>query len=76
MLGVWLGALLVIVGLLQMAFQAIWKGRMSDARPHHSATGDTLEPRGRRGAFGLKANWPGLALVALGGILLLVGNMV
>ena len=70
-----LGALLVIAGLLQMAYQAIWKGRLSDARPHHSTTEDTLEPRGQRGAFGLKANWPGFALVVVGGILLLVGDM-
>jgi hypothetical protein len=35
--------------------------------------GDTLEPRERGGGFGLATNWPGLALIALGAILLLVG---
>lgn len=74
MLSVWLlGALLVVSGLLFMAYQAIARGRMSDARRSRSAAGDTLEPRGGRGAFGLEANWPGLALVALGGIILLAG---
>ena len=76
MLAVWLGAVLLIVGLVFMAYQAIWKGRLSDPRPHHSPTGDTLEPSGRRAAaFGLKANWPGLALAVIGGILLLTGAM-
>ena len=74
MLGVSLGALLVVSGVLYMAFQAIWRGRMSDARPSPPPTGATLEPQSRRGAFGLKANWPGLALILLGGILLLAGR--
>ncbi len=34
-----------------------------------------MEPtsRERIGGFGLKANWPGVALIALGFILLLIG---
>ena len=62
---VWLGALLVFVGVLQMAFQPIWRGRLS-------GTGrDTLEPEGPGSGFGIKSNWPGLVLVALGGAFLL-----
>lgn len=76
MLAVWLGALLVVVGLLQMAYQAIWRGRMSDPRPHHAPTEETLEPRSQRGAFGLKANWPGILMVVCGGLLLLAGRIV
>ena len=76
MLVVWLGALLVVAGVLQMAYQAIWKGRMSDPRPHHSATHDTLEPRSSPTAFRLGANWPGFALILVGGVLLLVGNLI
>jgi uncharacterized membrane protein len=65
-----IGALLVLSGLLLMAAQAIRKGRMSDARRSPTASA-TLEPRERISAFGLKANWPGLGLIALGAILLL-----
>jgi hypothetical protein len=72
MLVIGFGALLVLGGLLLMAYQSIWRGRLSDAKrtaselPH-----DTLEPR-RPGA-GFVANWPGVVLIALGSILLLVG---
>jgi hypothetical protein len=72
MLVVWLGVLLFILGLLYMAAQAIWGGRLSIARRSGSAPGgDTLEPNRPAGGFDLKANWPGLALVALGAILML-----
>ena len=40
---IWLGALLVFVGVLQMAFQPIWRGRMSGTRRLRSGR-DTLEP--------------------------------
>ncbi len=74
MLVIWLGALFVFGGVVFMAAQPIWRGRFSDAKrttpevPH-----DTLEPRRPGAGFGLKANWPGLLLIVLGGILLLVG---
>ena len=71
MIAAWLGARLVIAGLLSMAYQAIWKARMSNPRPDHSVTGDTLEPRRPAAGFGLRSNWPGLAMAFLGGILLL-----
>jgi hypothetical protein len=71
MLVVWLGVLLFILGLLYMAGQAIWGGRLSIARRSRSPGGDTLEPNRPAGGFDLKANWPGLALVALGAILML-----
>jgi hypothetical protein len=79
MLLIWIGVLLVIVGLLFTARQAIWRGRMSD--PHRARSGPegmTLEPKGSgtAGSFGLKANWPGLALIGLGAIFLLVGAAV
>jgi hypothetical protein len=72
MIVIWFGALLVLGGLLFMAYQTIWRGRFSDAKrtaselPH-----DTLEPR-RPGA-GFRASWPGLVLIVLGSILLLAG---
>jgi len=74
MLVIWLGALLVLGGLLFMAYQPIWRGRLSDAKRKSSELPhDTLEPRRPGAGFGLKANWPGLLLIVLGGILLLVG---
>ena len=72
MLVIWLGALFVIGGLLFMAYQSIWRGRFSDAkRTSSEVPHDTLEPRRPGAGFGLKANWPGLVLIVLGGILLL-----
>lgn len=76
MLVIWIGALLVVVGLLFTAWQALWRGRLSQPRRSRPGTAaDTLEPpaRDRTGGFGLKANWPGLALIALGFILMAVG---
>ena len=71
MLLTWLGALLVISGVLFMAAQTIWRGRLSGRRFRSRSTSDTLEPQGRGSGFGLVANWPGLALMALGALLLL-----
>jgi hypothetical protein len=66
---IWLGALLVFVGVLQMAFQPIWRGRLSGTKPRSGR--DTLEPERPASGFGIKYNWPGLVLVALGGAFLL-----
>ncbi len=79
MLLIWIGALLVFGGVLFTAAQAIRRGRLSDARRTRSGVdGVTLEPKGNAtgGSFGLKVNWPGLALIALGAILLLAGAAV
>jgi hypothetical protein len=68
-----LGGLLVTAGVLFMTYKAIWRGRLSSRKPPMAPDGDTLEPRGPSEAFDVRANWPGLALFALGSILLLVG---
>jgi hypothetical protein len=75
MLVVWLGALLFLGGVVFMMAQPIWRGRLSDAskRTSSGAPRDTLEPRRPGAGFTLKANWPGLVLIVLGGILLLAG---
>ena len=84
MLVIWLGALFVLGGLLFMMAQPIWRGRLSEARRRKSsavprdaamkpAEPMTLEPRRPGAGFGLKANWPGLVLIVLGGIILLAG---
>jgi drug/metabolite transporter (DMT)-like permease len=71
---VWLGALLVFGGVVFMAAQPLWRGRLSRARPLRSAErSDTLEPQRPATGFGIKSNWPGLALVVVGAVLLLAG---
>jgi hypothetical protein len=71
---IWLGVLLVFGGMLQMVFQPIWQGRLSGRRRLRSGQpSDTLEPERPAAGFGIKSNWPGLALVALGAAFLLAG---
>ena len=68
-----LGALMVLAGVVYMAWSAIHRGRMSDPAAGPSDAGKrTLEPRHRGlGFLGWKANWPGLLLAGLGALLLL-----
>ena len=73
MLTVWLGALLVGIGVVFMAAQPIWRGRLSGRQSRSAVASDTLEPRQPGAGLGLAANWPGLVLIALGAILLLAG---
>lgn len=70
---VWIGAALVIGGVLFTAGQALWRGRLSGSLNRRDIGSDTLEPRERGSGLGLKANWPGIALIAFGFVLLLVG---
>ena len=71
-----IGTLFVLGGLLFIVAQPIWRGRLSDARrtssavPRDTLEPHTLEPRRPGAGFGLKASWPGLVLIVLGGILL------
>jgi uncharacterized membrane protein len=69
---IWLGLLLVFAGVLQMAFQPIWRGRLSGTERVRSRR-DTLEPERPGSGLGIKSNWPGLVMVALGGGFLLAG---
>src|SRR5882762_4405683 len=63
---IWLGVLLVFGGVLQMAFQPIWRGRLSGRRRLRSGRpSDTLEPERPASGFGIKSNWPGLAMLVL-----------
>jgi len=71
---IWLGVILVFGGVLQMAYQPIWRGRLSGRRRlRPGRPGDTLEPERPASGFGIKSNWPGLALIALGVAFLLAG---
>jgi hypothetical protein len=68
------GALLVIVGLVELAGPPIWRGRLSGKRSRAATIADnTLEPKEPGAGFALAANWPSPALIALGAVLLLVG---
>jgi hypothetical protein len=68
-----LGALLLLGGLVYMAWAAIRRGRMSDPAANPNDAGrQTLEPRHRGlGFLGWATNWPGLVMAAVGGLLLL-----
>lgn len=71
---IWIGALLVIVGVVLTAIPPIWLGRLSRPRRVHSPRpSTTLEPETPAKGLDLQANWPGLALIALGAVLLLIG---
>jgi hypothetical protein len=68
------GALLIIVGLVLMAGPPIWRGRLSGGRSAAAPQAPTLEPRQPAAGFGLKANLPGLAVMALGVLVMLAGT--
>ena len=55
------GAALIFAGIVWLAGHAIWSGRFKREGRTFTA-----------GGFGLGSNWPGLAMVALGAILMLV----
>ncbi len=74
---VWIGALLIVAGVVLGAGQALRKGRLSDARQTGAAgAGATLEPQGRMRALSPKTHWPAVALVALGILLILAKAVV
>ena len=69
---IWIGAFLIIAGIVLAAGQVLWRGRLSD--PHRMGSADssaTLEPQGRVRPFHPKHHWPTIALVALGVVLML-----
>ena len=71
MLTIWIGALLIVAGVVLMAVQTIRRGRLSDARPPEpGARVRSLEPTGPGRRISLKEMVPGLALAALGAILM------
>jgi hypothetical protein len=68
-----IGALLIICGIVLMARAAINRGRMSDPGSNPGDAGRSLEPRHRGvGFLGIGANWPGIALMAAGALMLLL----
>jgi uncharacterized membrane protein HdeD (DUF308 family) len=73
MLAIPIGAMLILAGVVYMAGAAIYRGRMSDPHINPSDDAPTLEPRHPGLRFlGWKANWPGLLMIVLGGVMLLL----
>jgi hypothetical protein len=69
-----LGALLFLGGVLFIALQPL-KGRLSRARRVGPGRGGTtLEPERPARGFDMKSNWPGLALIAAGTLLMLIAS--
>lgn len=77
MLVIWLGALLVLAGVVLLASQAIWRGRLSGQGAPLTEPAETLEPPRQGMRFlGLQSNWPGLVAIVLGAALLLIGGLI
>ncbi len=73
----WIGALFFVAGVIYLAAQPIWRGRLSSPKPSNAPVGGTtLEPPKPGAGFGLKSNWPGLAAILLGCVLLVAGAIV
>jgi hypothetical protein len=71
---IWAGALFVMGGLLFTAARALGFDRLSEPRlKRTSSPGRTLEPRSHNTDLRLAKTWPGLAVAAVGGLLLLAG---
>jgi hypothetical protein len=78
MFAIWLGVLLIFIGVLLMARTAITARRLSDPpRSQHGADDTTLEPP-RQGLrfLGIGQNWPAAVLFALGAILIVIGAVI
>jgi hypothetical protein len=73
----WIGACLVIAGVLFSAAKALGRGRLSEARPSRAMpASDTLEPRGRNARLSLAGSAPGFAMAGIGVLLLLLGAII
>jgi len=71
---IWVGALLILGGVLFTAAKALQQGRLSEANSTRAGTArGTLEPQGSGSRFRLRPIWPGLMLVLFGVILMLAG---
>ncbi len=74
MLLIVIGALLIVGGVVLAANSTLKRGRLSQAeQPVSNEPRDTLEPKGRGRQLSLKADLPGMALIAVGAVLLFLG---
>jgi hypothetical protein len=69
-----IGVLLIIAGVVLSTLKTLQRGRLSQSRDAESgAPRDTLEPAGRGDRLSLKADLPGIALFAIGAVLIFAG---
>lgn len=74
MLLIAIGALLIIGGVVLAANSTLKRGRLSQAeQPISHEPRDSLEPTGPGRRLSFKADLPGLAMIAVGVILLFLG---
>ena len=70
-----IGALLIIGGMVLAANSTLKRGRLSQAeQPISHEPRDSLEPTGRGRRLSFKADLPGIAMIALGVLLLFLGS--
>lgn len=75
MLLIAIGALLIIGGIVLAANSTLKRGRLSQSeQPISHEPRDSLEPIGRGRRLSFKADLPGIAMIALGVILLFLGS--
>jgi hypothetical protein len=67
---IFVGALLVLSGVMFLAAQPVRRGQLSGGQLRSA---HTLEPRRPALGFGVRANWPGLAMIVVGAALLVGG---
>ena len=68
---IWIGALLILCGVIYGAAQALWGGRLSEARRGRATRkGASLEPQQSPKAFSLRTHWPAFAMILIGCILI------
>jgi hypothetical protein len=74
MLLVWIGALLIVAGVVLAATRTVQRGRLSQVRARApDRPPDTLEPTGEGQRLSFKADVPGLVLIAAGAVILFAG---
>ncbi len=67
-----LGVLLMIIGVVMMAVSTVRRGKLSEPRARAESPRDTLEPTGRGRRLSLRADLPGVSMIAAGAVLLLI----
>jgi hypothetical protein len=74
MLAAWVGALLVLSGLLTLAAPPIWRRHVSGRQPRPPVGRDSPETGEPWIEIDPEGDWPGIALVAMSAILLLASS--
>ena len=69
-----LGALLELAGMVYLVVRV--SRRESGSASTSLPVRDTLEPPQSSEVFSFKGNWPGIAMIALGALLLLIGGRI